>query len=141
MKRLLNWLFGNKPQQDNGPAALKNRPGEMAWVKSFGHEHGADAMAGTAVRTVAVTHGRFWTIDPPLHYLVGPMAVACTASGVTALPGQIVRVTAIANECLEPWREIGDADRCESERWLPPVPVGLPTIADTRIPTAGGEGA
>lgn len=122
-----------------GPV-LRNKPGGMAWVKAFGHEHGADAMAGSAVRTIALLHDNYWAIEPPLHYVVGPMAVACTASGVTAMPGQIVRVIAIADECLEPWRDIGDGERDESERWLPPVPAGLPTIADTRVP-AKGEGA
>lgn len=140
MKRLLNWLFGVKPQETSAGPVLRNRVGGMAWVKSFGHEHGADAMAGTAVRTVSA-HGGFWIIDPPLYYVVGPMAVEFAASGITARPGRIVRVRAIADECLEPWREIGDCDSCESERWLPPVPAGLPRIANTRIPTAGGEGA
>lgn len=122
-----------------GPT-LRNKPGGMAWVKAFGHEHGADAMSGSAVRTVAMAQGAFWIVDPPLHYVVGPMAVECVASGVTAMPGQIVRVIAIADECLEPWREVGDDERDESPQWLPEVPSGLPTIADTRVPAAG-EGA
>jgi hypothetical protein len=124
MKRFLpslRRLFGLGPK-------LRNKAGGMAWIKHYGADYGADAIAGLAVKTVRLTDGRFWVVDPAPRYTVGPNGVR-GPDGVTAYPGERVIAIAIADECLEPWKDIGDDAQDESARYLPPVPqVAAPMV-------------
>jgi hypothetical protein len=86
---------------------LRNKRGGMAWVKRYGENYGAHALAGNAVKTVSLVQGKFWVIAPPLEYTVTGACRVLSPNGITARPGDRVTATAIADECLEPWRDTG----------------------------------
>jgi hypothetical protein len=109
---------------DQPGTALRNRAGGLAWIKPFGQAHGADLLAGRIVTTVAVLPGgKIWLIEPHQRYVVVGCGVHCNLpGGITALPGDRVTVLALADELLEPIREVGDGAADESWRYLPKVP-------------------
>lgn len=105
------------------PSTLRNKPGGMAWIKPYGHDFGAHVLAGHVVRTMYVTDGNKWEIDPPQPYTI---TADCTYSGVPLRAGMSVLAIAIADELLEPIRNPGIVEQDESLRYLPPVPAGEP---------------
>jgi hypothetical protein len=101
---------------------LRNRAGGMAWVRGVRSGMGAEDLNGRAVKTVCLTEGGLWEIDPPQCFIATRQSIF-GARQVLVLAGQVVRITAVADELLEPWREVGDDDQCQSHRYLPPVPT------------------
>lgn len=102
---------------------LRNRCNGMAWVKGVSSSVGAEQLNGRAVKTVRIDReSGLWVIDPPQSFI-------CTRSclfGLAQSPivrGRVVTVACIADDLLEPWREIGDGEKDESAEWLPPVPT------------------
>lgn len=114
----LRGLFSDAPS----PPKLRNKPGGMAWVKGLDQGDGSEVLNGSAVRTVRLSIRGFWVIDPPLQFVVSHDCYY-TVAKIRANRGDRGCITAIADECLEPWRDIGDSEQDESTRWLPPVPT------------------
>jgi hypothetical protein len=112
---------------------LRNKPGGMAWIKPYGREYGAIAIAGQAVRTVRLIGSDMWEIDPQPSYRIGPMGVESVQSGVIGRPGDTAHVTGLSDDLLEPWKDIGDDERDESLSYLPPVPASLVNIVKERL--------
>ena len=109
--RSLRRLFCREPK-------LRNKPGGMAWIKFYGPDFGAHVMAGHAVKTLRIIDGNLWVIDPPQPYVVGPNGVR-SPNGSVAYPGDRVIAIAIADECLEPWKEDGITSEDVRELYAP----------------------
>jgi hypothetical protein len=106
---------------------LRNKPGGMAWIKPFGHNYGADAMAGQAVRVVQIARGTTWLVEPaPTCRLTSSVI-----DGDDRLhrSGSLVEFNTLEDSQLEPWRDHDWSGEDESARYLPPVPqVAAPMV-------------
>jgi hypothetical protein len=109
----INAALGFRPK-------LRNKAGGMAWIKGLDERDGDGALNGRAVKTVRLNGVGQWEIDPPQDYVV--RRLSRFSNGCLALPGEVVTVTGIPDEFLEPWRETGLDAEDESHRYLPPVP-------------------
>ncbi len=108
----------------------RNKPGGMSWVRGIGPGTGAEQLNGRAVKTVRIdAESGLWLIEPPQPFI-------CTYTcrfGVSqrlVLEGQIVTVTCIADELLEPWKEDGVTDADVRELFAPDVRVTQPKIKE-----------
>jgi hypothetical protein len=100
VKRFTDWLRGKA-----AAPALRNKAGGMAWVLSAGMHSGAESLAGSAVKTVALQPNGMWRIEPLLGYVAtGPQSFA---NGAVFQPGDVVVIGAIADSALEPWKDTG----------------------------------
>jgi hypothetical protein len=122
IRRAWEWLY-----PPSGPK-LRNKPGGMAWIR-VSEGAGMEVLNGCAVKTVRLdgneTH---WVVSPAQSYVAtGDMHFKF---GGWVRRGQTVEVVAIADECLEPWKDIGDDEADESTRYLPPVP----TVSAPKLP-------
>jgi len=100
---------------------LRNRAGGMAWIVGLSNLAGDGVLNGRAAKTVRINEFGVWDIDPPQRYLI---TRACTfvLSGRTAFPGDVVTISGLADEHLEPWRDMDWSAKDESHRYLPSVP-------------------
>lgn len=104
--------------QGQPTSTLRNKPGGLAWIKDRGELHGT---YGRIVTTVCLSRPGHWLIDPPQEAVA--RTFLRTTEGRPVLPGDRVLVTAVADAYLEPIRDVGDGEKDESARWLPPVPT------------------
>jgi hypothetical protein len=109
MKRFTDW-FRRKP----AAPALRNTAGGMAWIcglDDVADAAGCEVLNGRAVRTLQYRDGK-WAIDPPQRFTVRR---AFTYQGWTYPPGAAIKVIAIQDANLEPWKDTGitESEVCE----------------------------
>jgi hypothetical protein len=100
--------------------ALRNKAGGMAWVRGIPAGCGAEQLNNRAVKTVLVQETGLWEIDPPQDFKV-TRACLFGLGQVLVFEGQVVTVSAIHDDLLEPWRDMDWNAKDESHRYLPPV--------------------
>ena len=105
------------------PPKLRNRAGGMAFIKHYGEDWGAGAIAGHVVKTVRLRYGNQWEVDPPQPYT---LTADCTYGDQLLRRGARVTAIAIADDLLEPIRNPGDDERSEELAWQPKVPASEP---------------
>lgn len=101
-------MFGrNDPPS---PPALRNKAGGMATILPHPEdsEAGARQIWGCAVKTVRLVNGSFWEIDPPVRFTLTTNVI--DRYGVRGKPGDRVRVNALPDHALEPWKDTGITD-------------------------------
>jgi hypothetical protein len=131
--RAIRRLLGRDATQATfSPSALRNKPGGMAWIKGIGNSDGTEQINGRAVRVVCITSGRIWAIDPPQQFTC-TSDTHYTRQDVIIRAGQTYSVDGVADENLEPWKDVGDDDQDESLSYLPPVPASLSNIVKERL--------
>lgn len=104
------------------PAAptLRNRRGGLAWIKPYGREFGADALAGRMVTTRYLVGPTMWRIEPPQPFtLTAEMVI----EGLPVAAGSSVYAIGITDDMLVPIPEISDDERTQERDMQPPVPV------------------
>lgn len=106
-------FFGGAPK-------LRNKAGGMAWIKLHGTEFGAGVLAGLPVKTVRLVDRSFWEVKPMPSYV---LTANVLWEGMFVPAGTTVYVRALADEVLEPWRDIGDDEQSEESAFQPPVPA------------------
>jgi len=116
--RIRNLLRGTPPAPPSAPSTLRNKRGGMAWIKPYGHAHGAQVLAGQIVKTVELVEGRWWRLDPAPQYT---LTADLLHDGTLYRAGSVVTIGGLADHVLEPIRDVGDDERDESAMWLPPV--------------------
>jgi hypothetical protein len=86
---------------------LRNKPGQMAWVKGVRAGCGADQLNGRAVKTVLFnTETGLWKVEPAQVFI----ATEDGLFGMSKSPiakGQPVAVSEISDVLLELWKEDG----------------------------------
>jgi hypothetical protein len=131
--RAIRRLFGRDVTTASfSPSALRNKPGGMAWIKGIDHGNGAEQINGRAVLVVRLLNGRIWAIDPPQQFACTEDTLY-TRQDVIVRAGQTYSVDGVADENLEPWKDVGDDDQDESLSYLPPVPASLSNIVKERL--------
>jgi hypothetical protein len=110
MKSLLNWFKGLR---------LRNKANGMAWICGVDRSYGGEALNGRAVRTVRLRDGSKWQIEPVQRFI-------CTRDtrfqcGTLILAGDVAEIIAIADECLEPWKETGISESEVRELYEPRI--------------------
>jgi hypothetical protein len=101
---------------------LRNKRGGMAWIKaSIDVGDGAIAIAGSAVKTVALDENGMWLIDPQVSY-VATANVRFLKSGQSFRKGDVVTILSIVDDCLEPWRDDDMTKESEERSFQPPAP-------------------
>jgi hypothetical protein len=114
VKRLIDFFFGRK---------LRNRKNGMAWIQGINDNApvpGAVVLNGRAVKTVKVIPEGKWQIEPPQRFT--PTADFIWA-GYLFRAGHPVTVTAIADECLQPWKPDGVKAKDVKELFAPQLPA------------------
>ena len=101
-----SFLFGRGTEP---PPRLRNRPNGMAWVKGLDGADGEYLLNGRAVRTVSLRPDGKWLIEPPQQFTVQSRTFYVYL-GITANAGDTATSIAIADRCLEPWKEDGVRD-------------------------------
>jgi hypothetical protein len=107
----LRRIFGAK---DTLPPVLRNRPGGMAWIKGLDGS-GCEALNGRAVRTVCM-HDAMWVIEPPQHWVCTHNTM-WVSTGLFTPAGTCIVTTGIADQHLEPWKDIDDGS--DESLWVP----------------------
>lgn len=128
MRRLLNWLRG-------GPK-LRNRRNGMAWIKGIPYAvfPGVEVLNNRAVKTMRFEDGK-WEIEPAQKFAV---TAYCLFEGRVVVPHEVITVTAIADEFLEPWKDTGLRDEDVIELFeAPPAPAKSTTPAPTTASLRG----
>lgn len=97
---------------------LRNKPGGMAFIVRIpANTAGADQLNNRVVKTLRTNERGLWEIEPYQAFI----ATANThfpGTNSTYLKGEVVMVCAIADECLEPWKEDEDGVTDEEVRDL-----------------------
>jgi hypothetical protein len=106
MRSLLDFFFGRKPEPEQpAPPVLRNKPQGMAWVRGLPNVlPGASQLNGSAVKTSRLLSSGKWEIEPHLAFLATADFIWNNADYQT---GEAVWIRAIADECLEPWKDTG----------------------------------
>lgn len=99
---------------------LRNKAGGYAWINARARNvPGAEILIGRAVKTVALTSGHMWRVDPPQHFVV--TAPSKLATGRVVPAGTSVLVIGISDETLDPWKEDGVSDAEVRELYAPQI--------------------
>jgi hypothetical protein len=104
--------------RQDAPRALRNKPGGMAWINAAIDEGtGAFVLIGHPVRIVRLIDGDYWMIDPPQSYVL-TSRTKFTADRKIYPAGSRITFRAVRDDCLTPWRDLGDEAQDES-LWQP----------------------
>lgn len=106
----LSSFFGTGPK-------LRNRAGGLAFVKHYGQEYGADAIAGQVVTTERFADG-FWMLTPQPRYTVTNFV---RHAGEFTAPGTQVMVIGLPDELLDPIPDCGLSKEEVTELYAAPA--------------------
>ncbi len=120
---------------------LRNKPGGMAWVRGIATDFGAEQMNGQVVKTVRYDTGGFWEIEPELTFVCTADISSIRHRGLVRSAGSALTMAGLEDEFLEPIKDVGDGEKDESTRWLPPVPTFTKTPDEVWAPKRQVEGA
>lgn len=97
------------------PPSVRNKRGGLAWIR------GIRELNGRIVTTRRLYDGTWWEITPPQEYTAQEYHMG--RNGVEAFPGDPVRVTGLADKCLEPIPHVGDLEPSEELEFQPTTPA------------------